>query len=129
MDHSDPNHMEKMNTEGRKSSRAVFITFGMLILVQVLAVLAVVHLRRRAAMRAAEEEGGSGGWNRLVPSSDEDEDGYGNGDVPEMEGMGGLPSYDESSKQYAPPSYAVVVPENSPPGSAAAPPSVVASPL
>ena len=84
----------------------------MLILVQVVAVVAVVHLRRRAAARA--NGSANGGWSPLntdaAASDEDDEDEYGGSAVPEMEGMGGLPSYDDSEKVYAPPSYVVATP-------------------
>ena len=84
----------------------------MLIFVQVVAVVSVIHLRRRA--NARQNSTTNGGWSALNnggASSDEDDaDGYGDSAVPEMEGMGGLPSYDDSEKVYAPPSYVVATP-------------------
>lgn len=100
----------------------------MLIFVQVIAVISVVHLRRRAAARQAAGNG-SGGWSQLNNVGDSSDDEDADTSVPEMEGMGGLPSYDDSEKVYAPPSYAGVVVATPIGGAVAGPPTSPAPPF
>lgn len=106
----------------------MFWTFGMLIFFQVIAVISVVHLRRRAAARQAAGNG-SGGWSQLNNVGDSSDDEDADTSVPEMEGMGGLPSYDDSEKVYAPPSYAGVVVATPIGGAVAGPPTSPAPPF